>query len=123
MTPEQIAELEKELSKWGPWSSMATFERENFNTLMCLIAAGEERDLLVRTLQYPEHKAAFENLHLQREIARLKAERDELVKTLESIELESSMFRVDPPMSEEEYLDKFEWVASVCEEAIAKVQK
>jgi signal transduction histidine kinase len=53
----QIAELEKELSKWGPWSSLATFERENFNTLTEVIATAKE-------------------------VERLKAERDELVSVL-----------------------------------------
>ena len=37
-----------------------------------LAEAQAERDLLVKTLQYPEHKAAFENLHLRREIERMK---------------------------------------------------
>lgn len=105
MNAEQIAELEHELSKWGPWSSMATFERKNFNTLMNLIATAKE-------------------------VERLKAERDELhaaIKTANQALLEVAHAQYNGP----EWYTRGEsglrqqvamWVQRGLE-AIAKVQK
>ncbi len=123
MTPEQIAELEQDALE--DRRSNRHFCNIEVNILLDLIATAkeaerlkEERDLLVKTLQYPEHKAAFRNLELQREVERLKAARDELHR--EASRMLEYVDHINPPTG------PF-WSGSLAQlqlrQALAKVQK